>query len=144
MPDAEENLEIFREKVGEDVKIFPVSAVSRQGLKPVLFEIADLLEVTPEFPLFDDLDEESDATVLYKHQSEADSIEISRDPDGTFILGGYAIERIFKMTDFSREDGVRRFARQLRGMGVDEALRERGAQNGDIVRLLEFEFEFVD
>jgi GTP-binding protein len=29
-------------------------------------------------------------------------------------------------------------------MGVDEALRERGAQNGDIVRLLEFEFEFVD
>ncbi|MFJ8102756.1 GTPase ObgE [Lysinibacillus sp. NPDC096212] len=144
MPDAEENLEIFREKVGEDAKIFPVSAVSRQGLKPVLFEIADLLEVTPEFPLFDDLDEESDATVLYKHQSEADSIEISRDPDGTFILGGYAIERIFKMTDFSREDGVRRFARQLRGMGVDEALRERGAQNGDIVRLLEFEFEFVD
>ena len=144
MPDAEENLEIFREKVGEDVKIFPVSAVSRQGLKPVLFEIADLLEVTPEFPLFEDLDEESDATVLYKHESEADSIEISREPDGTFILGGYAIERIFKMTDFSREDGIRRFARQLRGMGVDEALRERGAQNGDIIRLLEFEFEFVD
>lgn len=144
MPDAEENLEIFREKVGGDVKIFPISAVSRQGLKPLLFEIADLLEVTPEFPLFEDIDEESDAAVLYKYKSEADSIEISREPDGTFILGGYAIERIFKMTDFSREDGVRRFARQLRGMGVDEALRERGAQNGDIIRLLEFEFEFVD
>lgn len=48
------------------------------------------------------------------------------------------------MTDFSREDGVRRFARQLRGMGVDDALRERGAKDGDIVRLLEFEFEFVE
>ena len=51
MPDAEENLEEFMKKVGEDVKVFPVSAVSRQGLKPVLFEIADLLEVTPEFAL---------------------------------------------------------------------------------------------
>ena len=144
MPDAEENLEIFREKVGEDAKIFPVSAISRQGLKPLLFEIADLLEVTPEFPLYEDLDEVSDASVLYKHKSESDKIEISREADGTFILSGYAIERLFKMTDFSREDGIRRFARQLRGMGVDEALRERGAQNGDTVRLLEFEFEFID
>ena len=144
MPGAEENLKIFREKVGEDAKIFPVSAISRQGLKPLLFEIADLLEVTPEFPLYDQLDEVSDASVLYKHKSESDKIEISREADGTFILSGYAIERLFKMTDFSREDGIRRFARQLRGMGVDEALRERGAQNGDTVRLLEFEFEFVD
>ena len=38
----------------------------------------------------------------------------------------------------------RRFARQLRGMGVDDALRERGAKNGDTVRLLEFEFDFVE
>ena len=48
------------------------------------------------------------------------------------------------MTDFSREDGIRRFARQLRAMGVDDALRTRGAEDGDIVRLLEFEFEFID
>ena len=61
-----------------------------------------------------------------------------------FSLSGNTIERLFKMTDFSREDGIRRFARQLRAMGVDEALRERGAENGDIVRLLEFEFDFVD
>jgi GTP-binding protein len=48
------------------------------------------------------------------------------------------------MNDFSREESVRRFARQLRGFGVDEALRQRGAKDGDTVRLLEFEFEFVE
>ena len=48
------------------------------------------------------------------------------------------------MTDFSRDESVRRFARQFRGMGVDEALREKGAKDGDIVRLLEFEFEFIE
>jgi len=144
MPGAEENLEEFKKKVGEDVKIFPISAVSRQGLKPLLFEIADLLEVTPEFQLHEIVEEESDATVLYKHESKKDGFDITRDDDGAWILSGGSIERLFKMTDFSREDGIRRFARQLRAMGVDEALRERGATDGDTVRLLEFEFDFVD
>jgi len=143
MPDAEENLQAFREKVGEDVKVFPISAVSRQGLKELLFEVADLLEVTPEFLLHVE-EEESDATVMYKHQNTSEDFEITRDDDGAFVLSGYTVERLFKMTDFSREDGVRRFARQLRGMGVDEALRERGAEHGDTVRLLEFEFEFFE
>ncbi len=144
MPGAEENLEAFKEKIGEDVKVFPVSAVSRKGLKPVLFEIADLLDVTPDFLLFDMEEEESDATVLYKHKKQSDEYEITRDDDGAFVISGNTIERLFKMTDFSREDGIRRFARQLRAMGVDEALRERGAENGNTVRLMEFEFDFVD
>mgnify|MGYP003444706368 FL=1 len=144
MPGAEENLIEFKKKVGEDVKVFPISAISRQGLKPLLFEIADLLEVTPEFPLHETEAEESDATVLYKHTKQSDDFVITRDDDGAYVLSGNTIERLFKMTDFSREDGIRRFARQLRAMGVDEALRERGAENGDTVRLLEFEFDFVD
>ena len=144
MPGAEENLIEFKKKVGEDVKVFPISAISRQGLKPLLFEIADLLEVTPEFLLHEIDDEQSDATVLYKHKKQSDDFVITRDDDGAFVLSGNTIERLFKMTDFSREDGIRRFARQLRAMGVDEALRERGAENGDTVRLLEFEFDFVD
>ena len=144
MPGAEENLVEFKKKVGEDVKVFAISAISRQGLKPLLFEIADLLEVTPEFLLHEIEDEQSDATVLYKHTKQSDEFVITRDDDGAFVLSGNTIERLFKMTDFSREDGIRRFARQLRAMGVDEALRERGAENGDTVRLLEFEFDFVD
>ncbi|MER1986010.1 MAG: GTPase ObgE [Solibacillus sp.] len=144
MPNAEENLEEFKKKIGEDVKVFPVSALSRQGLKPVLFEIADLLEVTPEFLLYEIEEEESDATVLYKHTKQNDDLIITRDDDGAFVISGNTIERLFKMTDFSREDGIRRFARQLRAMGVDEELRKRGAENGNTVRLLEFEFDFVD
>ncbi|MGE6488302.1 GTPase ObgE [Paenisporosarcina sp. NPDC076898] len=144
MPDAEENLAEFRKKLPEDVKIFPISALSRKGLNELLFAVADLLEVTEEFLIHEMAAEESDKTVLYKHQSERDGFEISRDDDGAYVLSGSSIERLFKITDFSREDSIRRFARQLRGMGVDEALRERGAENGDTVRLLEFEFEFIE
>lgn len=144
MPESEENLAKFREKLPEDARIFPISALSRKGLNNLLFAIADVIEVTPEFPLIDDTEEDSESTVLYKHESDADGFNITRESDGAFILSGYAIERMFKMTDFSREDSIRRFARQMRGMGIDDALRERGAENGDTVRLLEFEFEFMD
>ena len=82
--------------------------------------------------------------VLYKHEAEQKEFDITRDPDGVFVLSGDAVEKLFKMTDFSRDDSVQRFARQLRGMGIDEALREKGAKDGDIVKLLEFEFEFIE
>lgn len=48
------------------------------------------------------------------------------------------------MTDFNRDESVRRFARQMRHLGIDEALVKGGAEDGDIVRLLDFEFEFVE
>ena len=47
------------------------------------------------------------------------------------------------MTNFDHDETVMRFARQLRGMGVDEAFA-RGAKDGDLVRIGEFEFEFVE
>lgn len=144
MPDSEENLEEFRKKLPEDVKVFSISALSRKGLNELLFAIADLLDVTGEFLLNEVTEEESDATVLYKHQADREGFKVERDDDGAFVLSGASIERLFKMTDFSREDSIRRFSRQLRGMGVDEALRERGAVDGDTVRLLEFEFEFIE
>lgn len=143
MPDAEENLQEFKKKLNEDTPIYPISAITRQGLDELLFATADLLEVTPEFSLAD-IEDESDNTVLYKHEMEESDFEISRDDDGAYVLSGYTIERLFKMTDFNFDQSVRRFARQMRGMGVDDALRERGAQNGDIVRILNFEFEFIE
>ena len=82
--------------------------------------------------------------VLYKHETKQDEFEITREPDGSFDVSGFKVERLFKMTDFTREESIRRFARQLRSFGVDEALRQKGATDGDIVRILEYEFEFVD
>ena len=143
MPDSEENLRLFKEKMEEDIEIFPISAITRQGLDKLLFKIADLVDTTPEFPLSQP-EEESENAVLYKHEAKAADFEISRDDDGAYVLSGYTIERLFKMTDFSFDQSIRKFARQMRGMGIDDALRERGAKDGDVVRILGFEFEFQD
>lgn len=144
MPDAEENLNEFKTKIAEDIPVFPISAVTKTGLRELLLAIADKLETTPEFPLNEILEQEDEDTVLYKYVAEEPDFEISRESDGTFVLSGAKIERLFTMTNFERDASISRFARQLRAMGVDEALRKRGAKDGDIVRLLDYEFEFMD
>ncbi|AIM15750.1 MULTISPECIES: GTPase ObgE [Neobacillus] len=144
MPEAEENLKKFKEKLQDDYMIFPISAISRKGLRELLFAIADKIEETPEFPLQHEEEESGVHRVVYKHETETEPFTITRDPDGSFVLSGEKLEKLFKMTDFSRDESVRRFARQLRGLGVDDALRQRGAKDGDIVKLLDFEFEFIE
>lgn len=141
MPGATENLERFKEQLGEGLPIYEISALTREGLRDILFAIADLLETIPKNKTeIEDIDE----TVVYRYQKEEEPFHITRDPDGAFVLYGNKIEKLFKMTDFQRDEATQRFARQLRGMGVDKALREKGAKDGDTIRLLDFEFEFIE
>ncbi|NWQ40178.1 GTPase ObgE [Bacillus sp. EB106-08-02-XG196] len=144
MPEAEENLQKFKERLEEDFPIFPISALSRKGLRELLFAIADKIEQTPEFPLDHEEEDTGVNRVLYKHEADPEAFYITREPDGSFVISGEKVEKLFKMTNFQTEESVRRFSRQLRGLGVDEALRKKGAKDGDTVKLLEFEFEFVE
>ncbi|TCN24570.1 GTPase ObgE [Mesobacillus foraminis] len=145
MPDAEENLAAFKERLTDDYPVFPISAFTREGLRDLLFATADLLENTAEFPLFEEVEEDLGVNrVVYRHEEDQDKFTITRDPDGTFVISGETIEKLFKMTNFASEESTRKFARQMRGMGIDDALRERGAKDGDTVRILKYEFEFVE
>lgn len=138
MPDADVHLEAFKQKLADDITIYPISALTKDGLRNLLYGIADQLAKIPKESLH--LEEE----VIIQHEEVQDAFVISRADDGAFILSGAKIERLFKMTDFSTDEGVQRFARQLRHLGVDQALRNRGAVDGATVRLLDFEFEFIE
>ena len=149
MPESQENLEAFKKKLAADYDefeelpaIFPISGLTKQGLATLLDATAELLDKTPEFLLYDESDMEEEA--YYGFDEEEKAFEISRDDDATWVLSGEKLMKLFNMTNFDRDESVMKFARQLRGMGVDEALRARGAKDGDLVRIGRFEFEFVD
>ena len=150
MPGAEENLKEFKEKLAANYdefdelpQIFPISSLAHQGLENLLEATAELLDETDEFLLYseDDMEQEE---VYYGFNEDERPFEISRDDDASWVLSGEKLEKLFVMTNMERDESIMKFARQLRGMGVDEALRERGAKDGDIVRIGNFEFEFVD
>ena len=46
------------------------------------------------------------------------------------------------MTKFNSEEGMLRFAKKLRTMGIDDELEKLGAKEGDIVKILDFDFEY--
>lgn len=139
MPEAKENLKEFKKKVKDP--IIEISAYQKQNLDELLYKIADILAVTPEFSLFED--EELDE-VEYGLKEEEPFFTIEKQEDGIYNVTGTKLKRLFDMTDFDSDYGRMRFARQLRTYGLDESLRKLGVQNGDTVRIFDFEFEFVD
>ncbi|HGD5522035.1 TPA: GTPase ObgE [Streptococcus agalactiae] len=150
MPDSEENLAAFKEKLAANYDefddmpmIFPISSLAHQGLENLMDATAELLANTEEFLLYDETDMQEDEA-YYGFNEDERPFEITRDDDATWVLYGDKLEKLFVMTNMEHDESIMKFARQLRGMGVDEALRERGAKDGDIVRIGNFEFEFVD
>lgn len=144
LPDAEKNLEEFKDQLNDEIPIFPISAVTGQGVRELLFSAIDLIEKTPTFPVTSEDEEEDQEEVVYRFEEEEAPFFITRDDDGTFVINGQKVERLFKMTNFQTEEGTRRFARQLRGLGIDEALRQKNIQDGDLVRIMDYEFEYLD
>lgn len=149
MPNAAENLEHFKKELAADQtldqtpRVFPISAVTHQGVQQLMQLTADLLDKTPAF---DSESHDEKLVTEYKAaapEKETQDFTITKDEDGTWVLGGAKLLRLFDMTDLTHEQSQLRFARQLRTMGVDDALRAKGIKDGDLVRIKKFVFEFV-
>lgn len=136
MPSSKDNLEEFKKKV--DAPIYEISAINSNGLDDVLIRIADLLDTVEDTPLYEDTEYLSH--VLYKFEKE-EPYTIEK-KDDVFYIKGDEIEKLFKMTKFSSEEGMLRFARKLRKMGIDDKLEAMGAKEGDLVQILNFNFEY--
>lgn len=141
---AQENLRRFKEAY-PDVDVFETTTIIAEGLEPVLYRAADLLETTPQFPLYNDeeVDDEAEG-VLYKFEAEAPAYEVHNLGNGRWELSGDELERSFRMSKLDNEEDFMRFARKMRKMGIDDALRKAGCKDGDFVAICDIEFEFVD
>ena len=136
MPNSKENLKAFKKEVG--LPVYEISAINSQGLEDVLIKIANVLDTVEDAPLYEDTEYLSH--VLYKFEKE-EPYTIEK-KDDVFYIKGDEIEKLFKMTKFSSEEGMLRFARKLRKMGIDDKLEAMGAKEGDLVQILNFNFEY--
>jgi len=122
----------------EGIKIFPVSAAARTGLKELIDCVGEELKnYTPE--------PESEASVkVYDADAEieAEKITITRNDAGDFIVSGKALEKLVAMTNFFNDEAVRRFQYIWRLKGIDEKLKRRGIKEGMTVHIGEQEFEY--
>ena len=136
MPNAFENLKQFKEKT--DVEVFEMSAINGNGIDKIINKLADMLDTIKKEPLYEE--EKFESHVLYKFKEEQ-PFTITRD-NKTWIIKGEQVEKLLKMTKFTTDESALRFSNKLRRMGVDDKLKELGAEEGDTVKILDFEFEF--
>lgn len=146
MPESEELLASFRERalaVNPELEIMPISSLTRKGVQELLYRAADLLDSIPEAPAVEEVAEITERKVYKLEAEDDDAFTITRDNEA-FVVKSARIERMLKRMQMNSHDAILKLARTLRHMGVDEELRKRGAVEGTIVRIGDFEFEFVE
>ena len=137
IPSSKDNLEEFKKKVNKD--IYEISAINNQNLDTIINVLSDLVKTTKEEVLYDE--EIQEKHVLYKFKKEKPFTIIKDGND--FVIKGEQVEKIFNMINFNTEEAISRFAKKLRNMGVDEELEKMGIKEGDIIKILDYEFEYT-
>jgi GTP-binding protein len=113
-----------------------VSALTRTNLREVLYQAKQLLENV-------ELEPAPVEMPVYRAASDPREFAISRTDDGWRVTGE-AIVRAAQMTYWEHMQSVRRFQRLLETLGVEDALRKAGVQNGDTVYIADYALEWQD
>ena len=134
---SRDNLKEFKKLVKND--IYEISAMNNMNMDKLIEALSKMVMETQEEVLYDE--DIQERHVLYKFKKEKPFTIIKE--NNTFIIKGDEVEKIFKMMNFNTEEAISRFAKRLRKMGVDDELEKLGVKEGDIIRVLDYEFEYT-
>ncbi|NPV27189.1 MAG: GTPase ObgE [Firmicutes bacterium] len=139
LPEAAANLERLKAAISADYEIFPISAVTGEGVQALMYRVGKIL------------DELSTNSPPAPAVEQVRRVQVKNEPgwqitveDGVFVVSGKDVERLSAMTNLDNEEAVRRFQRLMKKMGIDDGLRARGIKEGNLVRIRGNEFEWVD
>ncbi len=136
LENAKENLEKFK-KAYPEILVIPISCYEMNGIEDMLTKLNDILKNTPKEDLYP-----KESFKMYKYE---DLKPYSIKKDGNiWIVSGKEIETLLLMTKFNEDEGVLRFARKFKGMGIEDELERLGAKKGDEVQILDYMFTFKD
>ena len=131
----------FEKEIGH--KVYQISSLTHKGIDELINKINETLSNTAQFAL--ELNKEDEKMKVYDaHKLDKKIFEIKRVGEHEFQIVGESVERTYSLINLSTDEGIMRLINYLRRIGVEEALKENGAQSGDTVSLCDFEFEYFD
>ena len=137
--DTEDPVErLRREFEPQGIKVFPISAVSGQGVKELLYHVNDMLKTLDDKPVI--FEKEFDINEL--RIDEKLPYTVTRDEDGGFRVEGPRIEKMLGYTNLDSERGFEFFQNFLKDSGILEELENAGIEEGDTVRMYGLEFDY--
>ncbi len=138
-PEVRERLKTLKAQFKKQkVELMGISALARTDVRELLKKAAETLAETPA------LEEIASELPVYRPVEDPREFTISREGEGGWRIKSVAILRAAEMTPWDQSGSVRRFQRLMERLGVDKALREAGAQEGDTVYIGEYELEYQE
>ena len=138
LPEAKENLEGFLEAMNQKgIEVYPISAVSRAGVRELIYKVYNKLVELPETELADDSEQE----VVFGVEKEEPPFK-TYVKNGVYVAEGPFIKKLMDSVNLYNHESLQYFQRTLKNMGVIESLEELGINEGDTVRMYDFEFEY--
>ncbi|MCF0147530.1 MAG: GTPase ObgE [Clostridium sp.] len=139
----EEVYEEFKKKVNElgFDKVFKMSAATKAGVDTIIKEAGRMLSEIPITEL--EISEEERYVQEEKRFTYDVSIEDGEEGNKIYVVYGSFVDRLLNSVNIHDADSLRYFHKVLRNKGVFDTLREMGIEDGDVVRLNDFEFEYV-
>ncbi|SCN21746.1 GTP-binding protein obg [Clostridium sp. N3C] len=131
--------ENFKAKLNEMgyTQIFKISAASRQGVDELMKAAAEALSKIPVREL--EISEEE----RFVPEEKKFTYTIRQEEEGIFVIEGSFVDRLLLAVNVNDPDSLKYFHKVLKNKGIIDELLEMGIQDGDIVRLNDFEFEFL-
>lgn len=123
-------------------EVFPVSVILNEGIKEVLYRSYSMLQEIEREPLEDEVNVNE---VLREIKGDMEDFVITQDEEGTYVIEGRILDEVLaKYVITMEEESIINFLHMMRSLGLEEAMREAGIQDGDNVRIADVEFEYVE
>lgn len=139
---SEEKRLAFEKKLKQ--KVYPLSSLTNEGVRELLYACANLLKETPPFPLVSKEGEIEKMRIYDATKDYQEIFTIKKVKEGVFRIVGERVERTYNLINISTDQGLLKLLSYLRKIGVEEQLQLVGAKTGDTVFLCDFEFEYIE
>ena len=133
-----DEFEVFVKEHGAEV-VYPVSVIANDGIKPVLAKAWELIQETPR----EELEEEYSVEDLLRDMNRKDDWIITNPEEHVFMVDGRIVDDVLRKYVFTGEEGIINFLQMMRNLGMEIELEKAGVEEGDMIIIAGYEFEYV-
>ena len=122
----------------ENIELFKISGVTGEGVQQLLNRVSEVLKTLPKEELV-----EAEERVVYTLEEDKDTFVVRKEGD-TFIVEGKAVNRLMGRINVDDNESMHYFQKNLKSLGIEDELKRQGIQEGDLVKILNWTFEWFE
>ena len=122
----------------ENLELYKISGVTGEGVTELLNRVSEVLKTLPKEELV-----EAEDRVVYTLEDDKNDFTVRREDD-MFILEGKAINRLMGRINIDDNESMYYFQKNLKSLGIEDELKRQGIKEGDLVKVLNWTFEWYE